>query len=155
MRLRSSGPLWTLEFFWSHRGTCQSGCSLEIGWVSLSLEFFDKTARVFLLKEGLLIKEKSYRGYDDSMIPFSWYPSNPNPYVSVCRDKDIPVWDMRTTNALTLNFKQSINICGSPIGETIDGHQGWCCNLYWCQDPPFQSRDSVWVWGQQYFLEQW
>ena len=26
---------------------------------------------------------------------------------------------MKTTNTLTLNFKQNINICGSPIGEII------------------------------------
>lgn len=97
----------------------QSGCSLELQWLSLSLGFFDKTAKVFLLKERLLIKEKSYRGCRDGVIPFSWHPSNPDPFVTGYGDEAIPVWDMRTTNAPTLNFKENINICRSPIGDTI------------------------------------
>jgi hypothetical protein len=49
-------------------GSCQNRYSLELGWVSLSLEFFDMTARVFLLEEGTLNKEKGYRGCGDSVI---------------------------------------------------------------------------------------
>lgn len=40
--LRSSSLLWTLEFLWSHRGGCilAKVDSLELGWVSLSLELW-------------------------------------------------------------------------------------------------------------------